>query len=829
MISILIASVIVVPIFHLSVIAEPPPAWDPEAFDYVETGFPVNGDWVFNLEDGFEGDGSQGTVELIDEKGRRRSLPFEVDGRRLIVRAPGDGYRAGGYYQLIIDKQLIKGRNHEVRIGFIVEREEQETIKWRDDMIPIDKKDLVEINKKQVTVKKSADESRLEVGDLITVPAKDEAHPEASPYEARRVVDIEQRSGEVVLTTDEPDFIELFEELNIYHTYSPGQDDVIFLPADGVEMERLSSYFPDQRTASLLPLPTARASAYHELTISGSDITKSSVRTSSNAEGVKISLSGIDLKYAELEGTLTLKPMVTLDVDLDMEGVRRFNFDYRQDAQMDVTLTNTKPSKGYADQVYLGRMIIPTHVPGLVIDVGLYLYLDAQIGGRPQLVVSYSRLDHYGVVKRGGGFKTYGQHKPDLKVTLEGKAKADLRTGVGVSAGLEALKVVGTGLDLEAGFYGTGVSYGRADLLRGDIDGCYQIEAGAEGKIDFDVSLARNTRLETLLFQHSLAQGKMKLVELNTCQKIVDLEVEPTPIRITEGSQVQLDVKGTKWDLLSDQKEKGVPVDFQSLKVHVKDDRAITVTSTGIVTASENSPVGETVLTLSYEKASVEVPVYIYEHGEDAFHGEDDYGGEMSRYEKIARRVTKIQETLKKLYESNGWRLDERLVEEKMVGNIITKHFFTKFDPHFQGYYHNYMGTDDVLFPEEIHPDFRLRVVKESADELVMDTAEFGNWLQQGGMLRLTFKKENGKWLVHDLKYIGPLNAHPQEVKNYFSADYDYLGEYRDHDYVGERGLSPVTVLVFKHRFNDEHIGFVLENGRVIEFDEKPPIPGLRE
>ena len=92
-------------------------------------------------------------------------------------------------------------------------------------------------------------------------------------------------------------------------------------------------------------------------------------------------------------------------------------------------------------------------------------------------------------------------------MTLEGKAKADLRTGVGVSAGLEALKVVGTGLDLEAGFYGMGVGYGRADL-RGELDGCYQIEAGAEGKIDFDVSLARNTRLERLLFQHSLAQGK---------------------------------------------------------------------------------------------------------------------------------------------------------------------------------------------------------------------------------------------------------------------------------------------------------------------------------
>src|SRR5690606_11806689 len=110
------------------------------------------------------------------------------------------------------------------------------------------------------------------------------------------------------------------------------------------------------------------------------------------------------------------------------------------------------------------------------------------------------------------------------------------------------------------------------------------------------------------------------------------------------------------------------------------------------VTASENSPVGETVLTLSNEEASVEVPVYIYEHGEDAFYGEDDFGDGMSRYEKIARRVTKIHETLNKLSESNGWRLDERLVEEKMVGNIITNHFFTKFDPIFQRYYH--MGTD---------------------------------------------------------------------------------------------------------------------------------------
>lgn len=623
----------------------------------------------------------------------------------------------------------------------------------------------------------------------------------------------------MVLTTDKPDFIELFEELNIYQTYSPGQEDVIFLPAEGVEIERVSSYFPDQRTAALLPLPTSQASTYNELTISGSDITKSSIRTSSNAEGIKISLNGIDLKYAELEGTLTFKPQVTVDVDLDMKGVRRFNFDYQEDAQLDVTLTNTKASKGYTDQVYLGRMIIPTHVPGLVIDVGLYLYLDAKIGGQPQLVVSYSRLDHYGVVKKGEGFKTYGQHKPDLKVTLEGKAKADLRTGVGASAGLEAMKVVGAGLDLEAGFYGTGVGYGRADLLRGDLDGCYQIEAGAEGKIDFDVSLARNTRAEQLLFQHSLTQGKKKLVELNTCQKITELEVEPDPIHITEGWQVQLDVKGTTLDLLTDQKKKGTPVDFQLLEVRVKDKQAITVTPSGVVTASENSPIDETVLTLSYEKASVEVPVYIYEHGEDTSHGEDYHGGGMSRYEKIARRVTKIHETMK------GLGPDMRLIEDELVGSIITKHFLTKFKHIFKNYY-DY--TDNIPFPEEVHPDFRFRVVKESADELVMDTAEIGDWLDPGRMLRLTFKKENGKWLVHDLKYIGPLNAHPQEVKNYFSAGYDYLGEYKDYDDMGRNGL--ITVLVFKHRFDDEYIGFDLENGRIIEFyGEKPPIPGLRE
>lgn len=70
-----------------------------------------------------------------------------MDGLRLIVHAPEGGYKTGGYYQLIIDQGLIKGRNKEVRIGFIVEREKQETIEWRDDMVSIDKEDLVEIDK----------------------------------------------------------------------------------------------------------------------------------------------------------------------------------------------------------------------------------------------------------------------------------------------------------------------------------------------------------------------------------------------------------------------------------------------------------------------------------------------------------------------------------------------------------------------------------------------------------------------------------------------------------------------------------------------------------
>src|SRR5690606_25860929 len=155
----------------------------------------------------------------------------------------------------------------------------------------------------------------------------------------------------------------------------------------------------------------------------------------------------------------------------------------------------------------------------------------------------------------------------------------------------------------------------------------------------------------------------------------------------------------------------------QLLEVRVKDEQAITVTPSGVVIASENSPVDETVLTLSYEKASVEVPVYIYEHGENTSHGEDYHGGGMSRYEKIARRVTKIHETMK------GLGPDMRLIEDELVGSIITKHFLTKYKHIFKNYYDH---TDNIPFPGEVHPDFRLQVLKETEDELVMKTAMLG-------------------------------------------------------------------------------------------------------
>lgn len=40
----LLGIIIVVLNYHSSVTAEPPKDWDPEAFDYVETGFLTNGD-----------------------------------------------------------------------------------------------------------------------------------------------------------------------------------------------------------------------------------------------------------------------------------------------------------------------------------------------------------------------------------------------------------------------------------------------------------------------------------------------------------------------------------------------------------------------------------------------------------------------------------------------------------------------------------------------------------------------------------------------------------------------------------------------------------------
>ncbi len=745
------------------VVSEPRKGWNPEQFDLVEAYFPEEGDWEIAIEqDKLVDKNRQDAIGMIDSKGNKTTPPFNVNKRknRIHIPPPVTGYKPGEYYELIISQRIFKQRDEDIHIGFVIKKEEEESYKYRSDMMKMDKKELIDVKEDKLVLKNSHQIRNMKKDQILFVPIDDKV----VDSEARKVTAVKREKNRTIVTTTKPDFIELFEYLYIYKKYTLEDNDIIFLPADGIDFEKMSASIPKLMTASPTFLPSAQASNVHEITVSGKDLRNSSMKTATNAKGLRIKLNGLDLKSVVVDGSITIHPEVTVDISLGLNDLKRFHYDYTQSTQFEIAL-NAKASKKrekgkslITGKEHLGRLFIPTGVPGLFVEISLYLYLD--FNGNVKVVADYMRQDQFGVVKIGSKFKTFTNNQHKIHAGLKGGAEANFRAGTGVSVGLEAAKVVGAGLRLEGGFYGDG----KAVALNG-TEGCYRLEAGSEGKNDFDVALARNTSLETVLYQYTLAHGKQKHFHKNTCEEVRSLIVEPPSLLLREGQHLNINAQAKIVDMMTPN-EKQVEVDYPSLKHKIKDNNVITFTN-GTVTAMTDPDRRETVLTLQYKGASISIPVKIVSKGEAKVNEVDTNAEEQSYYADIARQVTKVHETLMKLAEEHDWssvsggnKPDMEIIRSALVGKIVTKHFYEKYEDIIYNYFDQ---TDLVPFPMETNPEYYLYVKKESKNTLVLEVAELGDGVyDEGGIIQYTFAKENRKWLLDQLDYIGPI----EELEN---------------------------------------------------------------
>ncbi|MDX8045580.1 carboxypeptidase regulatory-like domain-containing protein [Gracilibacillus sp. S3-1-1] len=259
--------------------------------------------------------------------------------------------------------------------------------------------------------------------DLIVVPEWEE-YPSGIAFQ---IESIDRNDSEMILELEQPEIEDIFEEIvgEIEVDMSPGY----FTPADGVEIQDVmgatteeSIELDDQSIGSKLTLKIDDLIEYEEFSLNG-----------------KVELSG---KFSgDIDWRVGLNPVNSFD----------FNFTGEQNIIADATVVSEKEVK-----VPLGKLVVPTQVPGLTVSVPFELV--TKVSGEVSVEISTGIRENIGLSYTGDeGVRTYPEEhfEPYFQMT-DVNGSGELAAGVGLSVFTQ-----GFGIDL-LGATGTGMLTGKA-------------------------------------------------------------------------------------------------------------------------------------------------------------------------------------------------------------------------------------------------------------------------------------------------------------------------------------------------------------------------------
>lgn len=276
-----------------------------------------------------------------------------------------------------------------------------------------------------------------------------------------------------MVKVEEPDFIELFEKLDINYTYSFADEEAIFIPyADEVEFDS----FAYLNSGSLMADAGQSGGIKAEVLarVNKNNVQFPSMSMENTAHGFEFNVKNMAMfeaggQTAMIDGAFTFYDSeVELDIDLSFRGVNRFNFEMSQRTVNEFTMrmTDSNGNKEISDGAIpdptwknaraIGEINIPVASTGLFIRFAAFLYFNADVDGKPQLTIEFDRVDRFGVVKTSSGYELYSDGDSGLTGSLRGEASVGANGGIGGSFGLEAYRVAGMGANKNFGVYGDG-------------------------------------------------------------------------------------------------------------------------------------------------------------------------------------------------------------------------------------------------------------------------------------------------------------------------------------------------------------------------------------
>lgn len=763
---------------------------------------PTDKEWAYFFDEELAADSiTEQSVFVLDEDENVTMTKVKLtdNNHTIVIDPPKDGYEKGGYYELHMADTLTYTDGDTVstsyKMGFFVARDEIEDVIYNKELIPVDKAAIVSDKDNTLVLSKAALSVDLIEGNLLTVPTIHEVFDE----KAIKIETVTDADGELTISYSQPTFQEMFEKIDIYKTYSLVDEDVLFFPAEGVEMEEFASAQPEMMLAA-----SSKASTQKEFQ------NKPSVSAGYN-KGYHFNLKGIKLplkKGAEVTidlATSISNPEVLWDLDLSIFKLNRLNaqMSYSSKSTIKSSLNLPKDMKKkdleklfkkksskknpwlLEKKIKFGTVYVPVG-PGIFVEGNLSGVIGYNLltgDSKLELSKTVSKEDKMtvGLKKKKEEIKLIWDYDSDVDAAMSLKGGAEAKAAVEVQVGLSALEVVGLGIKAEGGAFAAGEGIAAVTNNKNASAGwCYKYDTGS--------LIGGGVVLDALYFFDEIASFKVKeqrslTNSVNTCENLTDITVSPTTITAKPGDTVELSIKGTYWDestgndfekdLLSNKllkekltietKDEGSAYglfrtleETSSYSVGTKFEKDLLISRTkeqpykAVVKIPKDPTAASTTITIDYDgKFQKEIPITL-----------KGIQTEMSQEEAsklMAKLIDGVFDTYDQLGSQYNWsnisnppKLD--VIEPELM-KYATERFTTgdlrKLTKAF------YCDCDDYFSPN-VDFDVRTTIHENSMNKLTVSTPNFASMYSGGHMSYFTAVKENGQWKLDNWDAVSP-------------------------------------------------------------------------
>lgn len=454
-----------------------------------------NGDYYLmkvNEDIKFEVSSEEETVKykIVDENDKKIESNVTKDNKNYVISA-NKNYEAGKTYKITLENAIFTDEKlKDIKtLYFTIVRPNSNTQVLNDNVIKVNSNVITKINEDDnyYTITSSKE---FKNDDILYYQNKDQVI-------AFKVSDIKKEKDNYIIKTNAPTLEELFKELDIYGEFNLKLDNFVsneelkdYIEVAIVENGLLDSIIPSVNAEDIFDVDVnyqKDGSAKVLVSINLNHGNKSVFKNTLENHDMKLDIELIVRLKAHADITLFHHDIgASLDIDINTDfninpienEEYKFNFDENINDDLNIqvglfkdALTNAKNDTS-KDDITLGKMIIPTPILGLSVDLEMDLIKELEL----VLKADFKFQNNFNILfghNDKGFYKNFDFSVKDSSYDVLGKAEAKI--GLNPKVNINFCRIMEAGIEAPLGVYADGQINYMNSSNKNQIDGKMEI------------------------------------------------------------------------------------------------------------------------------------------------------------------------------------------------------------------------------------------------------------------------------------------------------------------------------------------------------------------